>query len=38
MKEGSQEAAASTATVSNPPLPVRMVNEFAYCTGLGYLI
>jgi hypothetical protein len=37
MTEGSQEAPASPGTLSSPPVPVRMLNEFAYCPRLGYL-
>ncbi len=37
MTEGNQEGPTSPATLINPPVPVRMLNEFAYCPRLGYL-
>lgn len=38
MAEGSQESPASAATLGNPPVPVRMLNEFPYCSRPGYLM
>ncbi len=38
MTEGSHEAGAVPATVSNSPLPLRVLNEFAHCPRLGYLM
>ena len=38
MTEGSQEARTSPATLSSPPVPLRMLNEIAYCPRLGYLM
>jgi hypothetical protein len=38
MTEGNQEAPASPGTLSNPPVPVRILNEYAYCPRLGYLM
>src|SRR3989304_175490 len=38
MVEGFKEASSSPAPLSRPPVPVRLLNEFAYCARLGYLM
>ena len=38
MTGGNEEGPVSAARQKNPPVPVRMLNAFAHCPRLGYLM